>query len=109
MTTYAVTSEVLEPGAVLHVLVVAADLGEWAPESETILRRTVTVTVQLVEVLLGRVAGDAALLTRLARVLPDRPGAGPSASSAPGPTHPSTWGPPSSRSATPRPAPSSRR
>lgn len=58
MTTYAVTSEVLEPGAVLHVLVVAADLGEWEPESESVLRRTGTVTVRLVQVLVGRVSGE---------------------------------------------------
>ena len=58
MTTYAVTSEVLEPGAILHVLVLDADLGEWAPESESVRRRTGTVTVRLVEVLVGRVTGE---------------------------------------------------
>ena len=56
MTTYAVTSEVLEAATIVQVVVDDAALGEWEPEPGTgFQRRTGTVTVRLADVLKGRI------------------------------------------------------
>ena len=56
MTTYAVTSEVLEVATIVQVVVDDAALGDWTPEPGTgFQRRTGTVTVRLADVLKGRI------------------------------------------------------
>lgn len=70
MSTYAVTSEVLDTPTIVQAVVEAADWGPWAPATTSVEERTGTLTVRLADVLRGTLAeapGDVVTVTAVQR------------------------------------------